>query len=93
MRKSFSIQTKLIGSAVSIVIFSVVLTLIALFKLNFENNQDFNTEYLEIAAQNIILENKPFLISGDKREVTHKNCRICSKLFGDRYGTVTVNIG
>tara|TARA_R100000988_G_scaffold99650_1_gene69140 strand:- start:556 stop:744 length:189 start_codon:yes stop_codon:yes gene_type:complete len=29
----------------------------------------------------------------DKREVTHKNCRICSKLFGDRYGTVTVNIG
>tara|TARA_R100000315_G_scaffold57194_1_gene31796 strand:+ start:177 stop:320 length:144 start_codon:yes stop_codon:yes gene_type:complete len=26
----------------------------------------------------------------DKTKPIHKNCRICSKLFGDRYGTVTL---
>tara|TARA_R100001082_G_scaffold18062_1_gene8975 strand:+ start:575 stop:718 length:144 start_codon:yes stop_codon:yes gene_type:complete len=25
----------------------------------------------------------------DKTKPIHKNCRVCSKLFGDRYGTVT----
>jgi hypothetical protein len=47
-------------------------------------------EHKEETYRNIYTER---VADGDKREVKHKNCRICSKLFGDRYGTVTVNIG
>ena len=28
----------------------------------------------------------------DKRELKYKKCRTCSKLFGDRYGTVTLRM-
>ena len=52
-----------------------------------------NQKYIEHKANNIRIKDWTERVpDGDKKEVKEKPCRVCSKLFHNKYGTLTLRM-